>query len=136
MSIGKLFIQDFRNIDNVSIDFHSDVNFIIGDNGSGKSSLLEAVFYLGHGKSFRSTKVENLLKHEKNSFVVSAKTDKNCQLGVRKGFGASASHSEVRIDGEKQSKFSSLAKNVAVQVITPESFILFFGGPKAAKTFH
>ncbi len=135
MSIGKLFIQYFRNIDNVSIDLHSDVNFIIGDNGSGKSSLLEAVFYLGHGKSFRSTKVENLLKHEKNSFVVSAKTDKNCQLGVRKGFGASASHSEVRIDGEKQSKFSSLAKNVAVQVITPESFILFFGGPKQRRRF-
>ncbi len=135
MSIGKLFIQDFRNIEHVSIDFHPDVNFIIGDNGSGKSSLLEAIFYLGHGKSFRSSKVDYLLKHDKNSFTVSVKTDKDCQLGVRKGFNTSASTSEIRIDGEKQNKFSSLAKNVAVQVITPESFILFFGGPKLRRRF-
>ena len=135
MSIGKLIIQNFRNIDSVSVDFHADVNFIIGDNGSGKSSLLEAIFYLGHGKSFRSSKVDNLLKHEKSTFTVSAKTDKNCQLGVRKGFNTNASSSEIRIDGEKQSKFSSLAKNVAVQVITPESFILFFGGPKQRRRF-
>lgn len=135
MSIGKLFIQDFRNIESASINFHSDVNFIIGDNGSGKSSLLEAIFYLGHGKSFRSSKVDNLLQHEKSTFTVSAKTGKGCQLGVRKGFDTSVSSTEIRIDGEKQSKFSALAKNVAVQVITPESFKLFFGGPKQRRRF-
>lgn len=135
MSIGKLFIQDFRNIESVSVNFHSDVNFIIGDNGSGKSSLLEAIFYLGHGKSFRSSKVNNLLQHEKTAFTVSAKTDKDCQLGVRKGFEKGIVSSEIRIDGSKQSKFSSLAKKVAVQVITPESFILFFGGPKQRRRF-
>ena len=135
MSIGKLFIQDFRNIESVTVDFHSDVNFIIGDNGSGKSSVLEAIFYLGHGKSFRSAKVDNLLQHEKSTFTVSVRTDKDCQLGVRKGFNSSANSSEIRIDGEKQTKFSSLAKNVAVQVITPESFIVFFGGPKQRRRF-
>jgi len=135
VSIGKLFIQDFRNIESVTVDFHSDVNFIIGDNGSGKSSVLEAIFYLGHGKSFRSTKVDNLLQHEKSTFTVSVRTDKDCQLGVRKGFNSSANNSEIRIDGEKQTKFSSLAKNVAVQVITPESFIVFFGGPKQRRRF-
>ncbi len=135
MSIGKLFIQDFRNIESVSVNFHSDVNFIIGDNGSGKSSLLEAIFYLGHGKSFRSSKVDNLLQREKSSFTVSIKTDKNCQLGVRKGFDTNVGSTEIRIDGEKQTKFSSLAKNVAVQVITPESFKLFFGGPKQRRRF-
>tara|TARA_R110002124_G_scaffold270191_4_gene438482 strand:- start:5672 stop:6766 length:1095 start_codon:yes stop_codon:yes gene_type:complete len=135
VSIGKLFIQDFRNIASVAADFHADVNFIIGDNGSGKSSVLEAIFYLAHGKSFRSSKVDNLLKHGKNTFTVSVKTDKDCQLGVRKGFNSNASDSEIRIDGEKQSKFSSLAKNVAVQVITPESFIVFFGGPKQRRRF-
>ncbi len=135
MAIGKLFVQDFRNIESVSVNFHADVNFIIGDNGSGKSSLLEAIFYLGHGKSFRSAKVDNLLQHEKLAFTVSAKTDKDCQLGVRKTFDSSLGNTEIRIDGEKQAKLSSLAKNVAVQVITPESFKLFFGGPKQRRRF-
>lgn len=135
MAVNKLFVGDFRNIENASLDLHSDVNFIIGDNGSGKSSLLEAIFYLGHGKSFRSAKIENLLQHNKSSFVVSAKTDRDCQLGVRKVFDSSAGNTEIRIDGEKQAKLSSLAKNVAVQVITPESFKLFFGGPKQRRRF-
>ena len=86
MSIGKLIVQDLRNLENVSVELHPDLNFIIGDNGSGKSSLLEAIFYLGHGKSFRSSKVDNLLQHNKISFTVSAKTNKDCQMGVRKAF--------------------------------------------------
>ena len=135
MSIEKLFIQDFRNIESLEANFHADVNFIIGDNGSGKSSLLEAMFYLGHGKSFRSSKVENLLQHEKASFTISARTDKQCQLGVRRNFSVDGAVTEIRIDGEKQTKFSSLAKNVAVQVITPESFKLFFGGPSQRRRF-
>ncbi len=136
MSIGKLIVQDLRNIESVSVELHSDLNFIIGDNGSGKSSLLEAIFYLGHGKSFRSSKVENLLQHNKTAFTVSAKTNKDCQMGVRKLFqGQSATNTEIRINGEKQTKFSVLAKNIAVQVITPESFKIFFGGPKQRRRF-
>ncbi|AZQ82598.1 DNA replication/repair protein RecF [Colwellia sp. Arc7-635] len=136
MSIGKLIVQDLRNLENVSVELHSDLNFIIGDNGSGKSSLLEAIFYLGHGKSFRSSKVENLLQHNKSAFTVSAKTNKDCQMGVRKLFNAnSATNTEIRINGEKQTKFSVLAKNIAVQVITPESFKIFFGGPKQRRRF-
>jgi DNA replication and repair protein RecF len=136
VSIGKLIIQDLRNIESVSVELHSDLNFIIGDNGSGKSSLLEAIFYLGHGKSFRSSKVENLLQHNKNSFTVSARTNKDCQMGVRKIFhGQITANTEIRINGEKQTKFSVLAKNIAVQVITPESFIIFFGGPKQRRRF-
>ncbi|SEL35130.1 DNA replication and repair protein RecF [Colwellia chukchiensis] len=135
MSIDKLFIQDFRNIASVSVDLNQDLNFIIGDNGSGKSSLLEAIFYLGHGKSFRSSKADNLLMHNKLSFTVSAKTQSGAQLGVRKGFFEHLNLSEIRVSGEKQTKFSALAKNIAVQVITPESFKLFFGGPKQRRRF-
>jgi DNA replication and repair protein RecF len=136
MSIGKLIIQDLRNIESLSVELHPDLNFIIGDNGSGKSSVLEAIFYLGHGKSFRSSKVENLLQHTKHSFTVSAKTHKDCQMGVRKLFnGQSTANTEIRINGEKETKFSVLAKNIAVQVITPESFKIFFGGPKQRRRF-
>ena len=53
MSVAKLVTSNFRNINNGSISFHPECNFIIGENGSGKSSLLEALFFVGHGKSFR-----------------------------------------------------------------------------------
>ena len=71
MSIEKLTVFDFRNLASDPIELNDNINFIIGDNGSGKSSLLEAIFYLGHGKSFRTSQVENLVTHNKTKFVVS-----------------------------------------------------------------
>jgi len=49
MSIDKLVTHNFRNLLNSTIEFHEKLNFFVGDNGSGKSSLLEALFFLGHG---------------------------------------------------------------------------------------
>lgn len=133
MSIDKLTTFDFRNLASEPLALNDNINFIIGDNGSGKSSLLEAIFYLGHGKSFRTSSVDNLVCHEKNKFIVSAKDSKGLQLGVAKDFNNGLT--EIKIDGEKHRQLSQLAKNVAVQVITPESFKLFFGGPKQRRRF-
>jgi len=133
MSIEKLTAFDFRNLAQETIILHDNINFIIGDNGSGKSSLLEAIFYLGHGKSFRTSQVENLVTHSKSTFIVSAKDSKGLQLGVAKDLQTGLT--EIKIDGEKHRQLSQLAKNVAVQVITPESFKLFFGGPKQRRRF-
>ncbi len=44
MSVEKLLTQNFRNLKSQSLHLHPDLNFILGDNGSGKSSLLEAIF--------------------------------------------------------------------------------------------
>ncbi|MFQ3193692.1 MAG: DNA replication and repair protein RecF [Colwellia sp.] len=133
MSIEKLTVFDFRNLASDPIELNDNINFIIGDNGSGKSSLLEAIFYLGHGKSFRTSQVENLVTHSKKKFIVSAKDNKGLQLGVAKDFDTGLT--EIKIAGEKYRQLSQLAINVAVQVITPESFKLFFGGPKQRRRF-
>lgn len=133
MCVLKLFTQDFRNLQNGSIELHPDYNFIIGENGSGKSSLLEAFFFLGHGKSFRTAKIDNLAAHNKDSFVVSVKDDKNMQLGVNRN--CLLNMTNIKIDGIKFTRLSELAKNIAVQIVTPESFKLFFGGPKERRRF-
>lgn len=133
MSVAKLITQNFRNLHGASIDFHPKLNFFIGDNGSGKSSLLEALFFLGHGKSFRTSKVDTLASHETKGFVVSVKDSQDCQLGLSRDI--SSGLTLIKIDGQRQSKLSVLAKNIAVQIVTPESFKLFFGGPKERRRF-
>lgn len=133
MCVLKLLTHDFRNLKNGSIELHPDYNFIIGENGSGKSSLLEAFFFLGHGKSFRTAKIDNLVAHNKDSFVVSVKEDSNKQLGVNRN--CLLNTTSIKIDGIKFTRLSELAKNIAVQIVTPESFKLFFGGPKERRRF-
>ncbi|MEW6989581.1 DNA replication/repair protein RecF [Colwelliaceae bacterium 6441] len=132
MSVSELYTENFRNLASAKVFLHSDLNFIVGDNGSGKSSLLESIFYLGHGKSFRTSKVESLIKHNSNVFVISAKTFDNFQLGIQRTI---TGESKIKVNGVNHSTLSSLAKNIAVQIVTPESFKLFFGGPKERRKF-
>jgi len=133
MSIDKLVTHNFRNLLNSTIEFHEKLNFFVGDNGSGKSSLLEALFFLGHGKSFRTSKLDTLACYEKNNFVVSVKDHNNRQLGLSRDI--SLGQTKIKIDSEYQNRLSVLAKNIAIQIVTPESFKLFFGGPRERRRF-
>ncbi|MCP4991095.1 MAG: DNA replication/repair protein RecF [Colwellia sp.] len=133
MSVAKLTTFNFRNLSSAVIDFHPRVNFFIGDNGSGKSSLLEALFFIGHGKSFRTSKVENLASYDADNFVVSMRDDNDLQLGLSKNLDTGLTY--IKINGERHARLSELAKNIAVQIVTPESFKLFFGGPKERRRF-
>ncbi len=133
MSIVRLITDNFRNLSSSAINFHPELNLFVGDNGSGKSSLLEALFFLGHGKSFRTSKAEHLSNYNSDSFVVSLKDSNNLQFGLSKNF--SSGLTQIRINGERHNRLSTLVKNIAIQIVTPESFKLFFGGPKERRRF-
>jgi DNA replication and repair protein RecF len=133
MSVAKLTTENFRNLVSGTHQFHPDLNFVIGDNGSGKSSFLESIFFIAHGKSFRTNKIDNLAYYQKAHFVVSVKDNNNCQMGISRHLDNS--QTLIKVNGERQTKLSDLARNIAVQIITPESFRLFFGGPKERRRF-
>jgi len=133
MSVVKLVTQNFRNLQPEAIVFHPELNFFVGDNGSGKSSLLEALFFLGHGKSFRTSKVEHLVSYNQDEVVVSIKNSNDLQLGLSKNFSSGVTN--IKVNGDRHVRLSVLAQNIAVQIVTPESFKLFFGGPKERRRF-
>ncbi|MEI6893665.1 MAG: DNA replication/repair protein RecF [Colwellia sp.] len=133
MTVVKLTTHNFRNLSSTVITLHPTINFFVGDNGSGKSSLLEALFFIGHGKSFRTSRVEHLASYDTKYFVVSIKDGNDLQLGLSKNIDSGITL--IKINGERFSRLSELAKNIAVQIVTPESFKLFFGGPKERRRF-
>lgn len=133
MSIQHLSVLNFRNLYNSKIELHPNLNLITGDNGSGKSSILEAIFFISHGKSFRTNKTENIVTHEFSTFVINIKDNLEKSLGISKDH--QHNQLDIKVDGMQVNKLSELAKNIAVQIITPESFKLFFGGPKERRRF-
>ena len=62
MNIHNLNLHNFRNYSTLSLDLDAGVNLIVGDNAQGKTNLLEAVIYMGSGKSFRTQKTAELVK--------------------------------------------------------------------------
>ncbi|WP_448550146.1 DNA replication/repair protein RecF [Thalassotalea fusca] len=133
MSIAELSFHQFRNLQSDTIKFHQALNFVTGLNGSGKSSLLESMFFIGHGKSFRTSSPERVIQKDCESFVVSVLTFEQVRLGVKKSIAAQ--HSQLKINGQKCQRMSDFAQHLALQIITPESFRLFSGGAKERRRF-
>ncbi len=62
MQLNKIELRNFRNYEEISLDFAPGVNLIVGDNAQGKTNLLEAIGYLGSGKSFRAQKTGEMIR--------------------------------------------------------------------------
>jgi DNA replication and repair protein RecF len=109
-------------------------NLISGANASGKTSLLEALAYLGRGKSFRGASTATLTQHGKEDFVLFGEVERaqgKINVGVRNGRDGL----EVRIGGESASGAAALAEALPLQVIDPEVHNLIAGGPELRRRF-
>ena len=62
MKLDRITLENFRNYEKLSLEFAPGVNLIVGDNAQGKTNLLEAVVYMGSGKSFRTQKTAELVR--------------------------------------------------------------------------
>ena len=62
MSLNKIRLRNFRNYEALELGFEPGVNLIVGDNAQGKTNLLEAICYLGSGKSFRAQKTAEMIR--------------------------------------------------------------------------
>ena len=62
MNLKNLYLRDFRNYTEARVEFAPGVNLIVGDNAQGKTNLLEAISYLGSGRSFRAQKTSELVR--------------------------------------------------------------------------
>ncbi|WP_151172231.1 DNA replication/repair protein RecF [Pseudoalteromonas ruthenica] len=134
MSITSLSLNDFRNVEAVSLS-PQGINIIYGENGSGKTSFLEAIYFLSHGRSFRTNKYRNVIRHGAQKFTLHAKKHSNnltIPMGISKNVQG---ETQVRIQGKASRRISDLAQVLPVQVITPESYSFFFGGPKERRAF-
>lgn len=135
MALTRLLIRNFRNIESADLDLAADFNFLVGPNGSGKTSILEAIYTLGHGRAFRSVQADKVIRHEQNEFILHGRINDNDHeigLGISKN---AQGDTKVRIDGTDGHKVAELAHLVPIQLITPEGFTLLNGGPKYRRAF-
>src|SRR5690554_633601 len=136
MHIERLLIQQLRNIAQVELNDVARVNIIHGQNGSGKTSLLEAVFCLGYGRSFRTHQHRQMIQSDANHFTVFANVKGENGDSFKLGFQRDRQgESEIRINGSGGYRLSELALHVPVQLMTPEGVELVTDGPKARRQF-
>ena len=150
MALVKLQTQNFRNLVATPVNFSPGFNLVYGENGSGKSSLLEAIGYLGLGRSFRVNRHQAVASHGADTFTVFGGMDAGLRqvesgqplegpnpLSHRLGLSRCLSSKEtrLRVDGESVRSLSELARHFPVSVIDPGVFDIVAGGPGKRRQF-
>ncbi len=134
MALKRFTAKGFRCLSDISIEPDPQYTLIYGANASGKTSLLEALAYLGRGKSFRGAAPTNLIQHGQQEFVLFGELEargRATSIGVRN----SRSGLEVRVDGDSGGGTASLAAALPLQVIDPDVHNLVSGAPDDRRRF-
>lgn len=139
MHITRLIVQNCRNISYLDIKPSSSFNLIYGPNGSGKTSLLESISYLGLGRSFRTSKYLSLIRKGTESITISAKVkaDKSefeDTLGISR-FKSRSKGMMVSVNSEHSSRLLDLVDRISVQVIHPQGIDLILGSPELRRSY-
>jgi len=137
VNLTQLEINDFRNLKTLSMSPHASLNLITGDNGSGKSSILEAVQCLSTGHSFRTRQARELIRRPESAFTLSAQfTDPASSRDHRAGLLRQRDGKvEVRLDFETVHSVSELTRLLPVKSLTPDSHKLVQDGPDERRQF-
>jgi DNA replication and repair protein RecF len=136
MKLVKLHAENFRNIEETTITLDPALNVFSGRNGSGKTSLLEAVNFLGSGKSFRGSKIDPLTRHGSSYTLVSGEVQSSALGLVTLGFRRETSgERKMRLNGANQLQASELARHLPTLMLGPHSVDLLLGPPPERRSF-
>lgn len=136
MSLSRVSVTGVRNLHPVTLLPSPRINILHGANGSGKTSVLEAVHLLALARSFRSTRLQPVIQYDQPACTVFGQVkleyDRHCSLGVSRQRDGEFL---IRIDGENARSAAQLAEVLPLQLINPDSFRLLEGSPKVRRQF-
>tara|TARA_B110000444_G_scaffold259309_1_gene302648 strand:- start:1404 stop:2486 length:1083 start_codon:yes stop_codon:yes gene_type:complete len=130
--IEKLAVTAVRNISGLDIEPIPTVNILHGENGSGKTSILESIHLLASGRSFRTSKLEPLINSNEEEAVVFARLADGKEIGLSK---SRRQKQQLKFQSEKQANWENVARELPCQILDSNSFLLLEGGPKARRQF-
>ncbi len=128
MSLAELRIENLRCIESAVLEFSPELNLIAGENGAGKTSILEAIFLLGRGRSFRTRTTDRLIRQGQPALTVFGRT--HDQPSSAAGIEVSRERTRARVNGADVQTLLELSGVLPVQAIDPEIHKLIEQGPE------
>jgi DNA replication and repair protein RecF len=136
MPIRHLRISGVRNLQPLVFDPHPNVNFIYGDNGSGKTSILESIALMASGKSFRTSQLKHVMSHEHDRIEMRVGIEDpdrgDCEMESLRLRGGDHL---LKLNGSILTSQAEAAHWLPVQIIEPNTFKLLSGSPEERRAF-
>ena len=133
MHIKKIKLNNFRNYNEQEINLNKNINIFYGDNGEGKTNIIEAIFLCSIGKSFRTSKDKELIKFEKESasiYLEYERKDRDGKIKIDIN-----DKKDIFINGIKIKKLSELLGKINVVIFSPDDIQILKEGPHKRRRF-
>lgn len=134
MKVSKLVLRNFRNYDWADVKFEKGINFIVGDNGAGKTNIVEAIHFLSLARSFRTSRNTDLIKERRQFATIEARVEEDT---THKDIVAilTPSHKKISCNGKSIKRISDLSNLINVIVFEPKDSLMFKDSPMVRRNF-
>lgn len=136
MKVTHLHMRDFRNHAETTIEFGSGINVLLGNNGQGKTNVLEALSYLSLTKSFYATNDATVLQLNKDLLQIDGtiRTDNSIEHRIRAAYSR-VGEKQFTVNGASPETLASVIGRFPIVVLSPENNSITFGGPMQRRKF-
>ena len=136
MLLNNIVLRNFRNYADCEVSFSKPVNLIIGGNAQGKTSLLEAIYFLCTAESHRATRDGELIRHNEAGFYLKGTLgNNNNDVMSLEATKRTRGQFKLKKNGVLQTKRSEWIGQFNAVLFSPESLILVKGGPAERRRF-
>ena len=137
MKLQRLVLETFRNHQQTAIDCSLGVNLFLGDNGEGKTNILEGISYLCLSKSFFAANDTVVMNVDGNGFAITGKflSDGNIVYEVKVTFDKQQNQKNITVNKAKVDKASSFIGQFPVVILSPEQSSITTGSPSDRRRF-
>lgn len=133
MWIKELELNNFRNYENKKINFKKHINIFYGENAQGKTNIIEALFLGSMGKSFRTNNEKELIKFNKENFLIEINYEKSDREGNIKI--ELINKKNIYLNNIKLKKLSELLGNINIVIFNPDDINILKDGPQKRRKF-
>ncbi len=135
MFVSSLFLKNFRIHSNTKLEFSNKINFIVGGNGQGKTSIIEALYFLCTTKNFKSASDVEIIKFEQEAYEIEGLLKDITEDKIRIYFSLSENKRYYIQNGKQISKSADIIGKYPVVLLTPDDHFLTQGYPVDRRKF-
>ncbi|MGH7621550.1 MAG: DNA replication/repair protein RecF [Gemmatimonadaceae bacterium] len=133
--LERLAVRDFRNLAHVELELPAAGLVVVGENGQGKTNLLEAIHYLAIFRSARGARDVDLVRFGAAAFHVGATVETNGRHEIGVGFERAGKRKRARIDGGVPDRLSDALGALPSVLFSPDDVELIGGSPNARRRY-
>ncbi len=131
MYLNSVKINRVRNLGIADLKLNPHINFIFGENGSGKTSFLESLSILSNGHSFRTRDIKKVIQYHADDLVISgsvvhSSSDRVVPIGIQR---SRTGATQISVDSQRENKLSVLSNSLPTLAVDATSFEFIEGAP-------